>query len=378
MADLLLVFIAYMLKFVIKQNLLDHLNQMLIRHEKRYGPVPDRSLFEVEDIVVPIHLRNGNGGTRPLSRSGFLSGFQMTRSRTFLTPTSDYSRINFRGSAPDLTQSVPNTPIMHKQQRVKMLNSTISVESVLEESPQKRVANSVYIPPPPSRTRESVVPYGATEQFVEIRRKQGQLLPRISSTLPHKKHPVEDYTLTKVRISTVPINKQESDQQPVLQTFRNTMQPTRSLERRNSNEDIGVVIDRFKAPTSPQPMSAAHSLLHSTSFAIKRPSLLQRQKDSMNGAQSLHNIYEAATDFNYDNGNRREWSKALTLLDDQPKRATSNWGAVRGSNSFADGVPLSAISTYSIPRVSLAPKEENGADVNAKNNRDISKNDSAA
>lgn len=305
---------------------------MVDMHEQKYGPVPERSIFDGE-IEVPVHLRNKS---LSLTRGGFLGS--LTRSRTFLSLSTDFSNKGFRGSAPDLSRSMPNTPLTATKQpsNSRVFMPTMSVESVIEETPGSSPQHSgtsspgsgyvskVYIKDPYSSNMES--------PSVEMRSKQEVLLPRLSSTLPNKKyarHNVES-EITKVTLGGNSVPRSPVEETPTLTTFRPISVDTSS-----------IVLDRFKRPSTNSvllPKTKENILHSSSSFAIKRPSLIST-RSSIASAQSMHNIYEASA------------STSPTLSSSTFK---SNWGPVRGSNSFADGVSLSSLSTYSIPRVSLA------------------------
>ncbi|XP_055855631.1 serine/threonine-protein kinase 10 isoform X3 [Episyrphus balteatus] len=332
-----------------KQKLVTKLEHMVDMYEQKHGPVPERSIFDGE-IEVPVHLRNKS---LSLSRGGFLGS--LTRSRTFLSLSSDFSSRGFRGSAPDLSRSMPNTPITGTKQpnNHRVLMPTMSVESVIEESssPQHSISSSasgnvskIYIRDPYSSNNNN------TEgTSVEIRRKEDTLLPRLSSTLPNKKYPrySNESHITRVTLGGNSAPRSPVDETPTLTTFRPTSVDTSS-----------IVVDRFKKPSNNVllPKTKENILHSSSSFAIKRPSIVS-PRSSITSAQSMHNIYEAS---------------ASTSPTSSLSTLKSNWGPVRGSNSFADGVSLSSLSSYTIPRVSLAnssqritingkkPKELNG------------------
>uniref|UniRef100_A0A0K8TN18 Putative catalytic domain of ste20-like kinase-like protein serine/threonine kinase n=1 Tax=Tabanus bromius TaxID=304241 RepID=A0A0K8TN18_TABBR len=337
-----------------KQQLLEELSKMVERHERIYGPVPDRKQFEGE-IVVPPHLRHITGNllsSRPIRLHGGLLG-SLTRSRTFLTLPTSYSQNNFHGSAPDLSRSVPNTPnSKHK------ISITSSVESVLEESPQHGTKKSV--PSAGGSLRKTKgksktsVKYVFTDEGVEMRRKSHDgFLPRIhsmsvsnssnsvvssSSSSTSSKHFARNRTSTRISIPISQTTNLIAQETPVLTTFGGRRASTPSHVRNNSEP---TKPERY-APSRAQNLrkqsidsNNSSNVTPSSSFAIKRPTLIQKPSMRATHSTSLHNIREA---------------EPLDMGEDE---CTSKWGPVRGSNSFASNLSVNTLSTYKIPRVSI-------------------------
>lgn len=232
---------------------------------------------------------------------------------------------NFRGSAPDLSRSVPNTPIFHKQQRSQMIS-----DLVLEEDEEQLLAEQM--------KRASVTTLPAQSQL------------RLITT----QSPANE--LVKV-VTTPPVlnSAEDASSKPAMSTFRGSTPP-------KTPDDLGLVSNRFSrvdpkaaADASVElrihegPVLTAHTqrLLHSTSFAIKRPSLASRSsgRSSLSSAQSMYNISELTTRFSsdadviFDSGR-----KAAALLDEvQPQLRSS----VKPGHSRLNGSVASADSAAS-------------------------------
>lgn len=289
----------------------------------------NREEFEDQEVKLPAHLRNiyNERSSRILPRNTFIDPQNMPRSRSsLLMMGGGGNRLsNFRGSAPDLSRSVPNTPIMHKQQRSQMIG-----DQVLEEDEEQMLSEQM--------KRASVATLPAQNQL------------RLITQLPANE-------LVKVVTSTPPLNSAEDvNSKPSMSTFRGSTPP-------KTPDDLGLVTNRFsrldtKAAAEASgvelrihegPVLTAHTqrLLHTTSFAIKRPSLASRSsgRSSLSSAQSMYNINELSTRFTsdadliFDSGR-----KAAALLDEvQPQLRSS----VKPGHSRANGSVVSADSAAS-------------------------------
>ncbi|XP_017016959.1 serine/threonine-protein kinase 10 isoform X3 [Drosophila kikkawai] len=314
-----------------KQRLNQLIATAIDQHEKRYGLVANREEFEDQEVELPVRLRGiySDRSSRLLPRNTFIDPQHMPRSRSSLLMmggSGSGSRLsNFRGSAPDLSRSVPSTPILHKQQRSQMIS-----DYVLEEDEEQLLAEQM--------KRASVTTLPAQNQL------------RLITQLPANE-------LVKVVTTTPPINSAEdASSKPAMSTFRASSTSPRTPD------DLGLVSNRFscldaKAATEASvelriregPVLTAHTqrLLHSTSFAIKRPSVASRSsgRSSLSSAQSMYNINELTTRFTsdadliFDSGR-----KAAALLDEvQPQLRSS----VKPGHSRLNGSVVSADSAAS-------------------------------
>ncbi|XP_017070259.2 serine/threonine-protein kinase 10 isoform X1 [Drosophila eugracilis] len=330
-----------------KQQLNQLIKLAIDQHEKRFGLVANREEFEDLEVELPVRLRNiyNERNSRMLPRNTFIDPQHVPRSRSsLLMMGGGGSRLsNFRGSAPDLSQSVPSTPILHKQQRSQMIS-----DLVLEEDEEQMLSEQM--------KRASVTTLPAQNQL------------RLITKLPANE-------LVKVVTTTPPLNSAEdTNAKPTMSTFRSSTSP-------KTPDDFGLVTNRFSrldanaaAEASSVelrihegPVLTAHTqrLLHTTSFAIKRPSLASRSsgRSSLSSAQSMYNINELSTryttdaDLIFDSGR-----KAAALLDEvQPELRSSvkpGHSRLNGSVASADSVPTSEdfyydlyAAKYRLPRV---------------------------
>ncbi|XP_016972130.1 serine/threonine-protein kinase 10 isoform X1 [Drosophila rhopaloa] len=329
-----------------KQELIKRIKLAIDEHENRFGLVINRQEFEDQKVVLPEHLRNiYNDKTSRLPRYTFIDPQHIPRSRSSLMMMGGAgSRLsNFRGSAPDLSRSVPSTPILHKQQRSQMIS-----DLVLEEDEEQMLSEQM--------KRASVTTLPAQNQL------------RLITQLPANE-------LVKVVTTTPPINSAEdTNGKPAMSTFRSSSSP-------KTPDDLGLVSNRFSRLDTTAaaeasgvelrihegPVLTAHTqrLLHTTSFAIKRPSLASRSsgRSSLSSAQSMYNINELTTRFTsdadliFDSGR-----KAAALLDEvQPQLRSSvkpGHSRLNGSVASADSAASSDdfyydlyAAKYRLPRV---------------------------
>ncbi|KAH8284940.1 hypothetical protein KR054_003018 [Drosophila jambulina] len=318
-----------------KQRLNQLIATAIDQHEKRYGLVANREEFEDQEVELPVRLRGiyNERSSRLLPRNTFIDPQHMPRSRSsLLMMGGSGSRLsNFRGSAPDLSRSVPSTPILHKQQRSQMIS-----DLVLEEDEEQLLAEQM--------KRASVTTLPAQNQL------------RLITQMPANE-------LVKVVTTTTPTNSAEdASSKPAMSTFRASSTSPRTPD------DLGLVSNRFScldakaaAEASVElriregPVLNAHTqrLLHSTSFAIKRPSVASRSsgRSSLSSAQSMYNINELSTrytsdaDLIFDSGR-----KAAALLDEvQPQLRSSvkpGHSRLNGSVVSADSAALSSDDFY--------------------------------
>ncbi|XP_032307213.1 serine/threonine-protein kinase 10 isoform X1 [Drosophila ananassae] len=311
-----------------KQKLNESIKAAIDLHEQRHGLVVNREEFEDQEVELPVRLRGifNERSSRLIPRNTFIDTQQMPRSRSsLLMMGGGGSRLaNFRGSAPDLSRSVPSTPIFHKQQRSQMIS-----DLVLEEDEEQLLAEQM--------KRASVTTLPAQSQLRLITQSPANELVKVVTTPP------------------VLNSAEDASSKPAMSTFRGSTPP-------KTPDDLGLVSNRFSrvdpkaaADASVElrihegPVLTAHTqrLLHSTSFAIKRPSLASRSsgRSSLSSAQSMYNISELTTRFAsdadviFDSGR-----KAAALLDEvQPQLRSS----VKPGHSRLNGSVASADSAAS-------------------------------
>lgn len=355
------------------------------RFEKKYGPIPDRVPFTHKDIEVPLQLRGFfNDAPRSLPRGLFLNDNQMLRSRTYFTLSSD-PRAKFHGSTPDLSRSVPTTPIFRKFGKLKERSDSLALESTTPRLREERF----------------------TDEIVELRQAHGVLTPRfasvaaIAATSATTPSPTPSTTVAgaakdgvspsdagqvkaiNVQTPTLGASRQPNSERPVLSTFRSTMPPPSSHSSepaKNTDSTVtyatpfaDIVNNRFNRrenlkidkPTTtmtdvtnkPELRQQAQNLLYSSSFAIKRPSLYGTGRSSLGSTQSLYDIYEGTTHFSVERAEpdfRLPAKKATALLDSiEPSlRASIKLGSVQEVNSL----DVEEVK-YTIPRIGITDKK---------------------
>uniref|UniRef100_A0A0K8V6T0 Uncharacterized protein n=1 Tax=Bactrocera latifrons TaxID=174628 RepID=A0A0K8V6T0_BACLA len=305
------------------QKLIDTLNAMSERFEQKYGPIPERVPFTKQDIEVPLQLRGFfNDAPRTLPRGLFLGDNQMLRSRTYFTLSSD-PRAKFTGSTPDLSRSVPTTPIFRKFAQPKLRSDSLALERAPKLGEQR-----------------------ATEAIVELRQAHGVLTPRFAAAATVTVAPTTATLTTatttsndsidmpsaagqlkaiNVQTPTLGASRQVDTERPTLSTFRSTMPPPTSqyattttksscaplrdadiVHERFNKRDNARVVDPTTTPAAATTSETelrqqAQNLLYSSSFAIKRPSLYGSGRSSLGSTQSLYDIYEGSTRFSNSN-----------------------------------------------------------------------------
>ncbi|XP_032591245.1 serine/threonine-protein kinase 10 isoform X2 [Drosophila grimshawi] len=323
-----------------KQRLNLLVSAAIDEHERRHGLVSNRSEFEDLDVELPVRLRGifSERSARFLPRNTFIELQQVPRSRSSLLMLGGVAgRANFRGSAPDLSRSVPSTPIMHKHQRAQMRS-----DLVLEEEDDEREQ---------SLKRASVAAMPAASEL----------------RLIIKQPPSNE--LVKVVTSTPQLNSaDEANSKPAMSTFKQSSATTTPTTPPKTPDELGLVTHRFGRPADPVelrihegPVLTARTqrLLHSTSFAIKRPSLASRHssgRSSLSSAQSMYNMHELSSSTRYCSDAELIFDsgvKAAALLDEvQPQlrstlKTTPNGGSATTDDFYQD---LYA-AKYRLPRI---------------------------
>lgn len=312
------------------QNFKKMVYDMYSTFEKRSGITADKITFDEELTLMklPLHLVGiFNETPRSVPRGTFLGNSnQMIRSRT-LSMFSSNVNSNFRGSVPDLSRSVPTTPMLtFKNDRVLKHSSS--------SMPRYPDSNSKW----------------ALENTID----------RASLQLPTEL-PLEADELVKIRTSSFLSDAEKmsgANPSKLLTTFL----PARSSNYPKIYEDRdNVVYDHFSDKTEHlnqirhQPNS---SLLHSSSsFMIKRPSFVPNRNTTT--VQNLHKMPSFA---NYAQQQPDSTSKkpslagqkaAELLAEVQPTLRAStkcDQNFILSEESY-DGLILNKTPKYAIPRV---------------------------
>ncbi|XP_017838294.1 serine/threonine-protein kinase 10 isoform X1 [Drosophila busckii] len=324
-----------------KQHLYKLMSAAIDEHEQRYGMVSKRDEFEKLEVELPMRLRGiyNERASRLLPRNTFidpLQQLQLPRSRNSLlmlgSSGSGWSQ-NFRGSAPDLSRSVPNTPILHKQQRAQMRSELVLQEEEDDAEEQQQL-----------RASTATLP------------SQAQL--RLIVPTPNE--------LVKVVTSTPPINSAEDLQaKPAMSTFKTPATP-------KTPDELGLVSNRFsrlelsdaqaaavelRIHEGPQLTAHTQRLLHSTSFAIKRPSLASRSsgRSSLSSAQSMYNMHELSSSTRYCSDAELIFDagrKAAALLDEVQPQLRSTLKVNGAANGHSDDFYCELYAAkYKLPRI---------------------------
>lgn len=273
---------------------------------------------------------------RLLPRNTFIDQQQLPRSRSSLLMLGSGSgRGNFRGSAPDLSRSVPSTPIMHKHQRAQMRSDLMLPEEDDGEDQMKR-ASVVTLP--------------------------GEQHLRLITKMPVNATPNE---LVKVVTTNPQLNSaDEMKSKPEMSTFKQTTTPPPP----KTPEELGLVANRFGRPDLQEPSvelrihegpkltARTQHLLHSTSFAIKRPSLASRSsgRSSLSSAMSMNNMHELSTSTRYYSDAELIFDaglKAAALLDEVQPQLRSTLKPTHNGSVTDDFYHDLYAAKYTLPRI---------------------------
>lgn len=308
------------------QHICNVIADQIDAYEQRHGRLDDRSCFD-GDIVVPPHLRNATAtlGHRG-SRLSLLSG--LSRSRTFLTlpsaPGGGRQTLLLHGSVPDLSRSLPNTPLGSVgKQRGRQRGD--SVESVLEEDLMGANGNNANEPDTSPLSITHAAAGSVLKDGVELRRKSDHDVV-IARKLSHGTGPVP-----------------RGPQVTTPSAYRNQQQPPPPPPPKRISSTSSFIGIPFRVHTRRQ------SNVMATSPTASAGSPLRHRKESpliSASAQSLHTAALAA-------------DSATT--SSSSTSSNSKWGNVRNSNSFSDSFNVGSLSTkYTIPRPHLVPVQLNG------------------
>lgn len=219
----------------------------------------------------------------------------ISRSRTFLSLSSG-SKSSIHSSTPDLSRSVPNTPGSNHK-----ISLTSSYDSVLEENEEDGV---VVIKKGKSKNKKkNGSAYPASVQHI---------FPSITSKVPLRRKSedlLESRATDSISNGTVVAIQ------------------TRTQHMRQSSDQAYRLIPRVRNPSD---------------------GLVGHTAQSVNVTEATQ--FSAST------------SRSTVDLDSEiiiENEHASRWGHVRGSNSFAADMNISALSTYTIPRVSLSHQKIN-------------------
>lgn len=276
------------------QRILDESSRQLNEYEHKYGPV-DRSEFDGE-FIVPQEVRNRVAQSKGSLRihGGLLT---ITRSRTFLS-LSNSNRSSIHNSTPDLSRSgsVPNTPGSNHK-----LSLTSSYDSVLEEN-----------------ENEGMI---IIKKDKNKKKKHGQPIQQVFANNDQLRRKSEDYLESRTstnsnNVSMIAIQKQQN-------------------HVRQSSDQGFRLIPRVKKPTGM--IDGLMNRSNVTSINIQETTTFKSSS-----SKSITSI-------------DREVSVQHEYLND-PKY--TQWGHVRGSNSFAADLNMASLSKYTIPRVTLTHHKE--------------------
>lgn len=314
---------------------------------KRYGIRDEEKHFDdlmQLSIELPNHLVGiFNDLPRVVPKGTFLnSAQQMLRSRTLSMFSSGISS-NFRSSVPDLSRSVPNTPLFFKQDRPRVTDLQDGTSSMPRPRPSSKS----------DMNRHNKMNYSnnTSPKFVEFRK-----FPQVVNETFHEEDVVE------IKTSPTPstINTIKEENNPPLTTFRSSFSPS-TVALREHNDDM--VVNRFgrKTMSSNEELRNIrvdpHSLLHpSSSFVIKRPSVLPERSMSMTASHSLHNIpegYPAKRRQQIPNDAHLAGEKAAALLDevDPQLRATLRRSETYEEDKLYEGFLLQRGPKFTLPRI---------------------------
>uniref|UniRef100_A0A1A9WAE5 Protein kinase domain-containing protein n=1 Tax=Glossina brevipalpis TaxID=37001 RepID=A0A1A9WAE5_9MUSC len=336
-----------------KQKWIEVISLMLDEFERRYGMLEDRTQIQTNLSQKPIELptylnRIFEGTPRHVPKGAFL---QQAYDGARLRPSSRLNNNLFRNSVPDLSKSVPTTPIFYKQERLKALKE-------LEIS--DRTAS---VP----RRHSSKMNLPNSSEFETTRIANEDIPNNTESEEVYQFNP-EDYEKRVVKIRTKPYvdsNNINAYDRPSLVTFRasfsHSPQPYGSSDEFMPNRISRLSVNDDSTMLRHQAQSL---LFPSSSFAIKRPSLLPERSMSVGGSKSLHNIHEVSTNNNMQMASNENLSRPRIVVSTSRTAALLNQiePQLRASikrdetslyeteNSY-EGMVLRTAPKYTIPRV---------------------------
>lgn len=345
-----------------KQKLVGSFEVMLLAFRERYNSAGIETKCD-ELLQSPIELPQNLVGIfdntpRILPKGIFLSNAQqMSRSRTLSMFSSSISS-NFRSSVPDLSRSVPNTPVFYKHGRTNALSEA-----------QDGAYSSM---PRPSRPQNNSDKNTSLVKYPSGSYGKGLESVKLSVTEePEEQDVVKINTLSMVS----PTQNIKEQSFPALSTFKASHSPsTKFRETRD-----GIVLNRFDRNSFIQDDEVgnlrleAHSLLHSSSsFVIKRPSFMPERNTNLNASYSLHNIQETYSRNqsrpHHQSERNLAGEKAAALLDEvDPKlRATLKTDQIYHDKGPFDGFLLQKGPKFTIPRiVPNSAEKQNNKDVDS-------------
>ncbi|KAM7345226.1 sterile20-like kinase isoform 2-T4 [Cochliomyia hominivorax] len=317
-----------------KQNLIKMVNIMYDKFEKQYKIKINRKRIEDDIETLPLYLVGiFNETPRVVPRGTFLGNFnQMARSRT-LSMFSFATTSNFRGSVPDLSRSVPSTPIFtFRNDCMKIVGGTKSSYS--------------------SEHRNSHNSFNTTNQ------KDNSL----SSDMYKEECLIEKDKIVEIKTqsSSSSVKRINEGNPPVLlTTFKSPCSFTTMSE--NCND---IVIDRFSKRSEEGKMrNQPNSILNSSSsFIIKRPSYLPGTNIAMINSQSIHNLQNISSSDNtkIKHTNLAGQKAAALLAEVQPTlRGTTKFDSDSSNTEETyHELVLQMAPKYAIPRVTTSPSEK--------------------
>ena len=300
--------------------------------EKRYKITTDRNNLEEkkEDFIkLPTHLVGiFNESPRCLPRGTFLGKLhQLPRSRTISMFSNNVSS-NFCGSVPDLSRSVPTTPMLtSKCDRVKLFDIRNGSSSIPRSTTSSLNNNSLMT----NALTEHIDSLGQNDKIVKI----------------------------KMTSAIKTINEEKPT---VLTTFKSSTPLSTCLPPETCDD---ILVNRFSTKDDDfvQLRNKACSLLHSSSsFVIKRPTILPEMNptDHKLSNKSVNEKRELASTTSIKTSDLAGQKAAALLNDVQPKlRASTKYTGTSIDNEESyEGLILQKVPKYAIPRVITAATEK--------------------
>lgn len=288
-------------------------------------------------MKLPIHLVGIFNETPRLLPKGIFLGHlnNMARSRT-LSMFSSNTSSNFRGSVPDLSRSVPTTPMFtFRHDRGKLMGDLKSTSATTP----RNINNSKLVP-----------------EYKTLTSDMNQEL----SFLDEKDKLVEIKTTPS--LSAVKCLQEET---PPLTTFKSPCSSNTTINACQNRDDI--IINRFSKTNDDlvklrnQPASILHS---SSSFIIKRPSYLPERTSTISNSHSIQNLQNIHSSKNSDEKytNLAGQKAAALLAEVQPSLRAStkceiNYIEAENEDSY-QGLLLQNAPKYAIPRVATNTTEK--------------------
>lgn len=304
--------------------------------EIRFKTTIDRTNLEDREnfIKLPTHLVGiFNENPRILPRGTFFGKYHhLPRSRT-MSMFSNNPSPNFCGSVPDLSRSVPTTPLLltSKEDRVKLFDLRNGSSSIPRNSHNFNIS---------SLSNNSLTKNVLKEDngFLE-----------------------ENDKIIKIKMTSA-ISTINEEKPTILTTFKSSS-PVSTYKAPETCDDI--VLNRFSKKDEvfvKLRNNKSRSLLHSSSsFVIKRPSILPEINSKVQdlSKESANEKHGSASMTDIKSRNLAAEKAAALLNDVQPKlRASTKYPSTSVDNEEPyEGLILQNVPKYAIPRVITVANE---------------------